>query len=70
MRSEIVDIPTPDSEVEPAIQDADSLHEETEKHEHKEQRQDAFGDEADAEIKYKVLKWWYVTTLSNNSPIY
>lgn len=22
-------------------------------------RDDAFGDEHDAEIKYKVLKWWY-----------
>lgn len=25
------------------------------------QRQDAFGDEENAEVKYKVLKWWYVT---------
>jgi hypothetical protein len=24
------------------------------------QRQDAFGDEENAEVKYKVLKWWYV----------
>lgn len=23
-------------------------------------RDDAFGDEHNAEIKYKVLKWWYV----------
>lgn len=23
-------------------------------------RQDAFGDEEFAEVKYKVLKWWYV----------
>lgn len=22
-------------------------------------RQDAFGDESHAEVKYKVLKWWY-----------
>lgn len=22
------------------------------------QRQDAFGDEENAEVKYKVLKWW------------
>ena len=24
-------------------------------------RQDAFGDEEFAEVKYKVLKWWYVS---------
>lgn len=24
-------------------------------------RQDAFGDEEHAEVKYKVLKWWYVS---------
>lgn len=23
-------------------------------------RQDAFGDEETAEVKYKILKWWYV----------
>ena len=23
---------------------------------------DAFGDEQDAEVKYKVLSWWYVPT--------
>lgn len=22
-------------------------------------RQDAFGDESNAEVKYKVMKWWY-----------
>ena len=22
-------------------------------------RQDAFGDEEHAEVKYKILKWWY-----------
>lgn len=26
-------------------------------------RQDAFGDEEHAEVKYKVLKWWYVPLL-------
>jgi hypothetical protein len=26
--------------------------------------QDAFGDEEFAEVKYKVLKWWYVSCLS------
>lgn len=26
-------------------------------------RQDAFGDEEFAEVKYKVLKWWYVCAL-------
>lgn len=25
---------------------------------------DAFGDEQDAEVKYKVLNWWYVSTPS------
>lgn len=25
---------------------------------------DAFGDEEDAEVKYKVLSWWYVPTPS------
>lgn len=24
-------------------------------------RQDAFGDEEFAEVKYKTLKWWYVS---------
>lgn len=60
MRSEIIDIPTP-NEAQPTIQDAESLHREIEKPEFTEQRQDAFGDESNAEIKYKVLKWWYVT---------
>jgi hypothetical protein len=27
-------------------------------------RQDAFGDEENAEVKYKVLKWWYVCLAS------
>lgn len=27
-------------------------------------RQDAFGDEEFAEVKYKVLKWWYVCNSS------
>lgn len=27
-------------------------------------RQDAFGDEENAEVKYKVLKWWYVCIAS------
>jgi len=26
-------------------------------------RQDAFGDEEHAEVKYKVLEWWYVPLL-------
>ncbi|KAJ5490532.1 Amino acid transporter transmembrane [Penicillium expansum] len=57
MRSEIIDIPTP-NEAQPTIQDAESLHREIEKPDFTEQRQDAFGDESNAEIKYKVLKWW------------
>lgn len=60
MRSEIIDIPSP-IETGPTIQDAESLHGELEKPDLTEQRQDAFGDEANAEIKYKVLKSWYVT---------
>ncbi|KAJ5458983.1 hypothetical protein N7530_010927 [Penicillium desertorum] len=55
MRSEIIDIPSP---VENGpIQDAESQHGEIEKPGLPE-RQDAFGDETNAEIKYKVLKWW------------
>lgn len=60
MRPEIVDLPPSNPEVEPAAQNTESLYGEIEKQEHTEQRQDAFGDEENAEIKYKVLKWWYV----------
>jgi hypothetical protein len=28
-------------------------------------KQDAFGDEEFAEVKYKVLKWWYVLNVNN-----
>ncbi|CAG7967778.1 unnamed protein product [Penicillium salamii] len=58
MRPEIVDLPPSNPEVEPAAQNTESLYGEIEKQEHTEQRQDAFGDEENAEIKYKVLKWW------------
>ena len=34
------------------------------------QRQDAFGDEEFAEVKYKVLKWWYVTLILASFPCY
>lgn len=27
-------------------------------------QQDAFGDEEFAEVKYKVLKWWYVPNVT------
>jgi hypothetical protein len=57
MRSEIIDIPSPVENE--SIQDAESQHGEIEKPGLPE-RQDAFGDETNAEIKYKVLKWWYV----------
>ncbi|KAJ5957812.1 Amino acid transporter transmembrane [Penicillium viridicatum] len=57
MRSEIIDLPSL-IETEPTVQDTESLHGELEKPDLIEQRQDAFGDEANAEIKYKVLKWW------------
>lgn len=30
-------------------------------------RQDAFGDEEFAEVKYKVLKWWYVCNSSKRA---
>lgn len=63
MRSEIIDIPTPNDEVEPTVQNTESLYRETEKPDSTETRQDAFGDEANAQIKYKVLKWWYVPVL-------
>ena len=66
MRPEIVDLPPSNPEVEPAQQTED-LYGEIEKQEHTEQRQDAFGDEEHAEIKYKVLKWWYVTGSYNSS---
>ncbi|CAG8924732.1 unnamed protein product [Penicillium salamii] len=58
MRPEIVDLPPSNPEVEPAAQNTESIYGELEKQEHTEQRQDAFGDEENAEIKYKVLKWW------------
>lgn len=32
-------------------------------------RQDAFGDEEHAEVKYKVLTWWYVSFSSPPNPV-
>lgn len=70
MRSEIVDLPTPNADVEPAVGDTESLHGELEKPAHTEERQDAFGNEENAEIKYKVLKWWYVLSACDPHLIY
>lgn len=69
MRSEIIDLPSP-IETEPTVQDAESLHGELEKPDLIEHRQDAFGDETNAEIKYKILKWWYVTNYKNSPLVY
>ncbi|KAL2826325.1 transmembrane amino acid transporter protein-domain-containing protein [Aspergillus cavernicola] len=41
----------PESEYDPNVQDA-------EKNQKQQASQDVFGDEQDAEIKYKVLSWW------------
>jgi hypothetical protein len=62
MRSQIVDVlPTsPDPDLE--IHEADDIPGEIEKPDLTPPRQDAFGDEEHAEIKYKVLEWWYVVT--------
>lgn len=61
MRSQIVDItPTHDESVQ---QHADDSHGEVEKSDPTPPRQDAFGDEEHAEVKYKVLTWWSVVSL-------
>lgn len=58
MRSQIIDItPTHD---EPAQAYSDYKLGEVEKPDPTPPRQDAFGDEQHAEVKYKVLTWWYV----------
>lgn len=37
---------------------SDAIHADEKKIEPTPTRQDAFGDETHAEVKYKVLKWW------------
>lgn len=58
MRSQIVDI-TPIHD-HSAREYPDEVLGEVEKHDPTPPRQDAFGDEEHAEVKYKVLTWWYV----------
>jgi hypothetical protein len=61
MRPQIVDItPTHD---ESAQEFPDYGLGEVEKPDLTPPRQDAFGDEEHAEVKYKVLTWWYVVFL-------
>lgn len=61
-RSQIVDVDSPTAAPAQGGHEADI--EELEKPDLGPQRQDAFGDEENAEIKYKVLKWWYVSQLT------
>lgn len=56
-RPQIVDIEPTATESEHALPDTEVG--EIEKPDLTPQRQDAFGDEEFAEVKYKVLKWWY-----------
>lgn len=63
MNSEIVDVP-PSTEEGQIGQDKQNMADEPtiadEKVEYAQpDHQDAFGDEEFAEVKYKVLKWWY-----------
>jgi hypothetical protein len=56
MRPQIVHIEPTNAETGHGI-DADSLNGQR-KSDPTSQRQDAFGDEELAEVKYKVLRWW------------
>lgn len=56
MRPQIIDIEPTNVEPEQELHDVDALG--IDKPDLTPQRQDAFGDEENAEIKYKVLKWW------------
>jgi hypothetical protein len=60
MRSQIVDVEPTHPGPGLDIHEADEIPGEIEKPDLTPQRQDAFGDEENAEIKYKTLKWWYV----------
>jgi hypothetical protein len=56
MRPQIIDIEPTNIESEQRSHDIDTQG--IEKPDLTPQRQDAFGDEENAEIKYKVLSWW------------
>jgi hypothetical protein len=63
MRSQIVDVPPTSPDPDLDIHEADDIPREIEKPDLTPHRQDAFGDEEHAEIKYKVLEWWYVESI-------
>ncbi|KAJ5149890.1 Amino acid transporter transmembrane [Penicillium atrosanguineum] len=56
MRPQIIDIEPTHAGPEQNLHHVDAL--DIEKPDLRTQREDAFGDEENAEIKYKVLKWW------------
>jgi hypothetical protein len=63
--TQIVDVPPvsdPENPQEKSIASRDaSLAEDEKKYDTTPAyKQDAFGDESNAEVKYKVMKWWYV----------
>jgi hypothetical protein len=62
MRSQIVDI-TPTTQAESVQRHADGSLGEVEKPDPTPPRQDAFGDEEHAEVKYNVLTWRYVSPI-------
>lgn len=59
MRPQIIDIEPTNAGTDPGWANTDATDVE-EKPDPTPQRQDAFGNEEFAEVKYKVLKWWYV----------
>lgn len=59
MKSQTIDLPSMESHGISQEHPPQSLMEMDEKKEEP-VLQDAFGDEEFAEVKYKVLKWWYV----------
>lgn len=58
-RPQIVDIEPTNTDTDQGWANTDAIESEK-KLDQTPQRQDAFGDEEHAEVKYKVLKWWYV----------
>jgi hypothetical protein len=63
MRSQIVDVPPTSPDPDLDIHEADDIPWEIEKPDLTPHRQYAFGDEEHAEIKYKVLEWWYIVSV-------
>lgn len=62
LSSQIVDI-SPSGSIVSELEEqrnemSDAIHADEKKIEPTPTRQDAFGDETHAEVKYKVLKWW------------